>query len=147
MRLRLKLQISLGVKYRLRQWFVISRRQSRIGLAMPLPDFVQTRFFVEPLDEGKNTGEPRGIRGQIGLFDFWSQSRRAVQIESERNILGERFRSIRLTMLLVELAHRGGGFFGFLRLLNGLRDLASNLLAQRIRKPQFFVVSANIYGG
>src|SRR5207247_1604144 len=83
----------------------------------PLPDVVQTRFFVEPLDEGRNSGEPRGIRGQIGLFDFWSQSRRAVQIESERNILGERFRSIRLTMLLVELAHRGSGLFGSLGLL------------------------------
>src|SRR5256885_3652886 len=114
---------------------------------MPLADVLQTRFFVEPLDEGRNSGEPRGIRGQIGLFDFWSQSRRRIQIESERNILRQRFRRIRLTMLLVELAHRGGGFFGFLRLLNGLRDLAANLLAQRIRKPQFFVVSANVYGG
>src|SRR5439155_24276445 len=83
---RRKLQINLGVKYRLRQRLVITRRQSRVGLAMPLPDVVQTRLFVEPLDEGRNSGEPRGIRGQIGLFDFWSQCRRAVQIESEREI-------------------------------------------------------------
>src|SRR5438445_13719720 len=88
---RRKLQINLGVKYRLRQRFVITRRQSRVGLAMPLPDVVQTRFFVELLDEGRNFGEPRGIRGQIGLFDYWSQSRRRIQRESERSLLRLRF--------------------------------------------------------
>src|SRR5438046_10058429 len=54
---RRKLQINLGVKYRLRQRFVITRRQSRVGLAMPLPDFVQNRLFGDTMEEGKNTAE------------------------------------------------------------------------------------------
>src|ERR1700746_3392533 len=111
---------------------------------MPLPDAVKPGLLIEHRCKARKSYNVHGVGRHFRFDYFWHEVGWALEIQAQRNVLGEIASGIGPDVLTIELAHRIRSLQPLVGSSASKVDFRPNLLSQGIGTGEFVVVAASI---